>query len=94
VLSPLFPTFAESTFGTISNATPAVAMTPYDAVLHCEMVLERSNSPYAHTFVTGHLKTLVAGHFPLLAAQQKIELSACSNVPAILFIGSLCVVKL
>ncbi|TPX44123.1 hypothetical protein SeLEV6574_g04696 [Synchytrium endobioticum] len=74
VLSPLFPTFAESTFGSVSNANPSVPMTPYEAVVHCEMVLERSQSPYAHTFVTGHLKTLVTGHFSLFTPAQKIEL--------------------
>ena len=75
ILSPLFPTFAESTFGTVNNANPSVPTTPYETVIHCEMVLERSQSPYAHTFVTGHFKTLVTGHFSLFSATQKIELS-------------------
>ncbi|TPX35726.1 hypothetical protein SmJEL517_g01976 [Synchytrium microbalum] len=74
VLSPLFPTFAESTFGTVSNANPSVPTSPYETVIHCEMVLDQSSSPYAHTFVTGHLKTLVAGHFALFTPSQKIEL--------------------
>ncbi|KAI8851513.1 armadillo-type protein [Chytridium lagenaria] len=69
-----FPTFSESTFGLVSNASPTVPMTPLDSISNCQYVLERSSSPYALTFATAQLKTLSISHFSLLSLEHKLEL--------------------
>ncbi|KAJ3210216.1 Exportin 7 [Dinochytrium kinnereticum] len=69
-----FPTFSESTFGMVSNASPTVPMTPLDSISNCQYVLERSDSTFAQMFAISQLKTLAISHFSLLLLEQKLEL--------------------
>ncbi|KAJ3069894.1 Exportin 7, partial [Podochytrium sp. JEL0797] len=69
-----FPTFSESTLASVSNASPTVAMGPFESLGNCQQVLEMSQSPYAQLFATLHLKTLILSHFQLFSIPQKIEL--------------------
>ncbi|KAJ3024653.1 UNVERIFIED_CONTAM: hypothetical protein HDU68_007912 [Siphonaria sp. JEL0065] len=69
-----FPTFSESTLASVSNASPTVAMGPFESLGNCQQVLELSLSPYAQLFATLHLKTLVLSHFQLFTVPQKLEL--------------------
>ncbi|KAJ3109468.1 hypothetical protein HDU96_007196 [Phlyctochytrium bullatum] len=72
-----FPTFSESNFGFISNASPTIPMTPLDSITNCQHVLERSNSTCAQMFAVSQLRTLVVSHFTFLALDQKLELRKC-----------------
>ncbi|KAJ3297575.1 hypothetical protein HK104_000373 [Borealophlyctis nickersoniae] len=74
ILAFHFPTFSESTFSTISNASPTTPMTPAQSIMHCQLVLEHSASPYAQMFVLTHLKTLVSSHFSLFTVEEQLEL--------------------
>lgn len=85
ILAYSFPTFSESTFTTISNASPPTSpipsgigftsTSPTESIHQCQIILEKlPNVPYCQTFIAAHIRKLVSSHFPLFSLEQKLEL--------------------
>ncbi|CAG8605282.1 4488_t:CDS:10 [Ambispora leptoticha] len=56
------------------NPLGIVIQTPAECSLYCQMLLQKSNSPYAQMFASAKLKNLVLDHFSTFSLPQKIEL--------------------
>ncbi|KNE54915.1 hypothetical protein AMAG_00859 [Allomyces macrogynus ATCC 38327] len=78
-LAKAFPTFVDHAL--VSPASPTMPMeigftarTPFESMAQSSIILEQTNDRYVQTFVTNHLKILVAKHFALMSLEEKKQM--------------------